>query len=163
MSSLIASINLLLSIPRFLFPGSSIVSILLPTYPAYFLSACPNHPSLAYRSFSPNGLTCTVNLMYSFLILLLLTKILTSSTLQPPHPVFSSAPQSPARAGLTATLYTSPFTPACNRLSQITPEIILHQLHPACTLFVNSLPHSPLLCKVDPSYLKSSTFATSSP
>ena len=32
------SINLLLGLPRFLFPGNSILSILLPIYPSYFLT-----------------------------------------------------------------------------------------------------------------------------
>ena len=66
-------------------------------------------------------------------------------------------------AGLTATLYTFPFTLAGTRLSQITPDILLHPFHPACTFFFTSLPHSPLLCTVEPTYLKSSTFTTTSP
>ena len=37
MSSLTESINLLQDHPLFLFPGSSILSILLPIYPSYFL------------------------------------------------------------------------------------------------------------------------------
>ena len=53
----------------FLFPGSSIVSVLLPIYPAAsFLSTCPNHLGLASRTSSPNGPTCAVPLMYSFLV-----------------------------------------------------------------------------------------------
>ena len=65
-------------------------------------------------------------------------------------------------AGLTATLYTFPFSLAGTRLSQIIrdPDILLHPFHPACTLFFTSLPHSPLLCTDDPRFLKSSTFAT---
>ena len=50
-------------------------------------------------------------------------------------------------AGLTATMYTFPFTLAGTRLSQITPDILLQPFHPACTLFFSYLPHSPLLCK----------------
>ena len=64
-------------------------------------------------------------------------------------------------AGLTA--YTSPFTLDGTRQSQTTPDILLHPIHPACSLFFTSLPHSPLLCTDWPSHLKSSTFATSSP
>ena len=68
-------------------------------------------------------------------------------------------------AGLTATVYIFPFsfTLAGTRLSQITPDILLHAFHPAWTPFFTSLPHSPLRCTVEPMYLKSSTFAISSP
>ena len=57
-------------------------------------------------------------------------------------------------AGLTPTLYTFPFTLAGTLLSQITPDILLHPFHTACTLFFTSLPHSPLLCTVETSYGK---------
>ena len=40
-SPFITSINLLFGLPRFLFPGSSIISILLPIYPSSFLRTCP--------------------------------------------------------------------------------------------------------------------------
>ena len=40
MSSFTTSINLLFGLPRFLFPGNSIFSILLPIYPSSFLSTC---------------------------------------------------------------------------------------------------------------------------
>ena len=43
MSSFTTSINLLFGLPRFLFPGNSILSILLPIYPSSFLSTCPYH------------------------------------------------------------------------------------------------------------------------
>uniref|UniRef100_A0A8C4SUY0 Alpha-macroglobulin receptor-binding domain-containing protein n=1 Tax=Erpetoichthys calabaricus TaxID=27687 RepID=A0A8C4SUY0_ERPCA len=59
--------------------------------------------------------------------------------------------------------YTFPFTLVGIRLSQITPDTLLHLLHPACTLFFTSLPHSPLLCAVDPKYLNSSTSSNSTP
>ena len=45
MSSLTTSINLLFGLPRFLFPGNSILSILLPIYPSSFLRTCPYHLS----------------------------------------------------------------------------------------------------------------------
>ena len=61
-----------------------------------------------------------------------------------------------------ATLYTFPFTLSGTRLSQITPDILLHPFHPACTLFFTSLPHSPLHGTVEHRYMKSSIFATSS-
>ena len=48
------SINLLFGLPRFLFPGNSILSILLPIYPSSFLRRFPYHLSLASRVFSPN-------------------------------------------------------------------------------------------------------------
>ena len=140
MSSRTASINLL---PRFLFPGSSIVSILLPIYPASFLSIWPNHLSLASRTFSPNRPTCAAPRMYSFLILSILATpnddlnisnyaassstscLFVSVTVSSPYNI----------AGLTATLFTSPFSLAGIRLSQITPDILPHQFHPVCTLF----------------------------
>ena len=61
MSSFTTSINLLFGLPRFLFPGNSILSILLPIYPSSFLRRCPYNLSLASRVFSPNfptGLCC---------------------------------------------------------------------------------------------------------
>ena len=70
--SLAASINLLLGLPHFLFPGNSILSIRLPIYRHthhLFLRIYPYHLSLASRVFSPNFPTCAVPLMYSFLIL----------------------------------------------------------------------------------------------
>ena len=72
MSSFTTSINILFGLPRFLFPGNSILSILLPIYPSSFLSTCPYHLSLASRVFSPNRPTCAVPLMYSLLILSIL-------------------------------------------------------------------------------------------
>ena len=53
-SSFTTSINLLFGLYRFLFPGNSVLSILLPIYPSSFLSTCPYHLSLASRVFSPN-------------------------------------------------------------------------------------------------------------
>ena len=171
MSSFTTSINLLFGLPRFLFPGNSILSILLPIYPSSFLRRCPYHLSLASRVFSPNFPTCAVPLMYSFLILSILVtpnenrNIFNSATSISASCLFVSATVSNPYniAGLTATLYTFPFTLAGTLLSQITPDILLQPFHPACTLFFTSLPHSPLLCTVEPRYLKSSTFATSSP
>ena len=63
-------------------------------------------------------------------------------------------------AGLTTKLYTFPFTLAGNLLSQITPDTLLHQFHPACTLFFTSLLQPPLSCTVNPKYLNSFTFGT---
>ena len=54
-------------------------------------------------------------------------------------------------------------TLAGTHLSQITPDILLQPFHHARTLLFTYLPHFPLLCTVEPRYLKSSTFATSSP
>ena len=165
MSSFTTSINLLFGLPRFLFPGNSIFSILLPIYPSSFLSTCPYHLSLASRVFSPNRPTCAVPLMYSFLILSILVtpnenrNIFNSATSISASCLFVSATVSNPYniAGLTATLYTFPFTLADTRLSQITPDILLQPFHPACTLFFTSLPHSPLLCTVEPRYVYSLT------
>ena len=44
-SSFTTSINLLFGLLRFLFPGNSILSTLLPIYPSSFLSTCPYHLS----------------------------------------------------------------------------------------------------------------------
>ena len=155
----------------FLFPGNSILGILLPIYPSSFLRRCPYQLSLASRVFSPNFPTCAVPLMYSFLILSILVtpnakcNIFSSATSISASCLFVSATVSNPYdiAGLTATVYTFPFTLACTLLSQITPGILLHPFHPARTLFFTSLQHSPLLCTVEPRYLKSSTFTSSSP
>ena len=69
MSSFTTSVNLLFGLPCFLFPGNSILSILLPIYPSSFLRTCPYHLSLASHVFCPNRPTCAVPLMYSFLTL----------------------------------------------------------------------------------------------
>ena len=119
-----------------------------------------NHLSLASRTFSPNRPT--------YAVLLLILSPNETSTLPPPAPppVFSTVPQSPVRA----TLLVASCIPSLSlylvnptSLSQITPDILLHPFHPAYTLFFTYLPHSQLLCTVDPRYLKSSTFATSFP
>ena len=80
--------------------------------------------SIAYRVFSSD---------------VLLMKIVTSSTCDP-HLRLLSFRHPYNSAGLTATLYTFPFTLAGTRLSQITPDILLHPFHPACTIFFTSLP-----------------------
>ena len=120
MSSFTTSINLLFGLPRFLFPGNSILIILLPIllYPSSFLRRCPYHISLASRVFSPNFPTCAVPLMYSFLILSILVtpnenrNIFNSATSISASCLFVSATVSNpySIAGLTATLYTFPFT-----------------------------------------------------
>ena len=61
MSSLAASLYLLLGLPDFRFLGSSIV---LPIHPSSFLRTCARHHSLASCVFSPNRPTCAVPLMY---------------------------------------------------------------------------------------------------
>ena len=144
MSSFTTSINLLFGL--FLFPGNSILSILLPIYPSSFPRRCPYHLSLASRVFSPNFPTCAVPLMYSFLILSILVtpnenrNIFNSATSISASCLFVTATVSNPYniAGLTATLYTFPFTLAGTLLSQITPDILLHPFHPACTLFFTS-------------------------
>ena len=114
------------------------------------------HLSPASCVFSPNLPTCAIPLIYSFLILSILV------TPNENHNIFNYATSISAScffvsatvsnpfniAVLTATLYTFPFTLAGTRLSQITPDILLHPFHHACTLLFTSLPHSPLLCTV---------------
>ena len=68
MSSLTAYIYLVSDLPYYLFPGSSILSILLPIHPSSFVRKCPYHLSLASHAFSRKRPTCDVPLMYSFLI-----------------------------------------------------------------------------------------------
>ena len=78
MSSLIASIDpyLIIGLPRFLFRGSSIISIIIPIYPLPFLGTCPDHPRLASRVISTNrhkrlpSLLCILNspLLIEYLI-----------------------------------------------------------------------------------------------
>ena len=65
---------------RFLFPGSSILSILLPIYPSSFHRTCPNHLGLSSRVFSPNRSNCAVLLMYSFLMLSSMFSIMNHTT-----------------------------------------------------------------------------------
>ena len=80
-------------LPRFLFPGNSILSIRPPIYPSYFLHRCPNQLSLASRVFSPNP-CCPSDVLIPDLtspFLSLLMKIVTSSTLRPPSCLFVSA------------------------------------------------------------------------
>ena len=56
---LTASINLILGLLRFLFPGNSILSIRLPIYPSSSLRRCPYHLSLASCFLSkPSHLHC---------------------------------------------------------------------------------------------------------
>ena len=54
---------------RFIFPGRSIFSILLPIYPSSFLR---NHLSLASRVFPTNRPICAVPPMYSLIILMVI-------------------------------------------------------------------------------------------
>ena len=118
MSSFTTSIHLLFGLPRFRFPGNSILSIRLPIYPSSFLSTCPYHLSLASRVFSPNRPTCAVPLTYSFVILSIPVtpnenrNIFNSATSISASCLFVSATVSnPYNIdGLTATLYTFPFT-----------------------------------------------------
>ena len=106
MSSFTTYIKLLFGLPRFLFPGNSILSILLPIYLPPFLRICPYYLSLASHVFSPNRPTCgsAVNLMYAFLILFIIVtpneNRNVSATLFNPYNI----------AILTSTLYTFPFT-----------------------------------------------------
>ena len=69
MSSFTTSTNLLFVLPRFLFPGNSLLSILVPTCLSSFIRTCPHHLRLASRVFSPNRHTCAVPLLNSFMIL----------------------------------------------------------------------------------------------
>ena len=113
MSSFTTSINLIFCLPRFIFPGSSILSILLPISSS-FLRTYPYHLSLtlACRVFSPNRPACAVPLMYSFLILSILVtpnenrNIFNSATAISASCIFVSATVSNPYniAGLTATL-----------------------------------------------------------
>ena len=66
-------------------------------------------------------------------------------------------------AGLTTVLYIFPFIFADSLLSRNTLDTFLQPNQPACTCFCISFPHFPLLCIVEPRYLKSSTFLTSTP
>ncbi|KAF7707483.1 hypothetical protein HF521_018701, partial [Silurus meridionalis] len=131
------------------------------------LCTCPNHLNLASLTFSPKHPTCAVPLINSFLILSILVtpnenlNIFSSATSSSTSCLLLNATVSKPDniAGLTTVLKTFPFILADTLLSQITPVTLLHQLHPACTLFFTSLTHSPLLCTVDPRYLNSSTFS----
>ncbi|KAF7695082.1 hypothetical protein HF521_006805, partial [Silurus meridionalis] len=58
MSSLTTSINLLLSLPLYLFLGGSIFSILLPISPKSHFCTCLNHLNLASLTLSSKCPTC---------------------------------------------------------------------------------------------------------
>ncbi|XP_054648940.1 uncharacterized protein LOC129190355 [Dunckerocampus dactyliophorus] len=171
MSSFTTSINLFFGLPLGLLPGSSKLSILLPIYSLSLLWTCPNHLSLASLTLSPKPLTCAVPLMYSFLILSFLVtprenlSIFISATSSSVSCLFfiDTVSRRNNIAGLTTVLYSFPFILAETLLSHITPDTFLHPCHPACTCFVTSFPHSPLLWTVDPKYFKSSTFLISFP
>ena len=98
--SLSASINLLLGLSHFFFPGSTILSILLPIYPSSFLHSCPNHLSLAWCFLFKPALSLWCTHSWSCPFLSLLMEIVTSSTLPPPSPVSLSVPPSPTRTTL---------------------------------------------------------------
>ena len=64
MSSFTTSINLLLELPRFLFPYSSILGIFLPIYPSYLFSLRVQTTSVSPLCvFSPNRPICTVPIL----------------------------------------------------------------------------------------------------
>ena len=124
---------------------------------------CPYHLNLPSLILIPNRSTLTVPLMYSFIILSFLVTPIANLKIFISFTCFfvTAAVSSPYTiAGLTTELYTFPFTLAGNLLSQITPDALLHQFHPACTLFFTSLSQLPLSCTVDPKYLNSFTLDT---
>ena len=129
---------------------------------------CPYHLSLPSLIFIPNRSTLTVLLMCSFVFLsFLVTSIanlnmfISATSISSTCFFVIATVSSPYTiAGLTTELYTFPFTLAGNLLSQITPDTLLHLLHPACTLYFTSLSQSPLSCTVDPKYLNSFTLGT---
>ena len=74
-SSLTPSVNLLLGLPRFPFPGSSILVILIPICPSYFLRTFPNHLNSASRVFCPQPQTtiqydpfCKTLILHTYLL-----------------------------------------------------------------------------------------------
>ena len=111
-SSLTAFINLRFGFLRFLFPGSSILSILLPIYPLSFLRTCPNHLSLAcHVSPKPN----LHSLIYSFLFLSIIVtpnenRNIFNYATSISASCFSSVPLSPTRTTLLVSL--PPRTPS---------------------------------------------------
>ena len=115
MSSFTTPINFLFGLPRLLFPGNSILSILLPIYQWSLLRTCPYHLSLASRVFSPNRPTCAVPLVYSFLILSIRVtpnenRNIFNSATSISASCFLSVPPSPTRTTLLVTL--PPCTPS---------------------------------------------------
>ena len=138
-SSRTTSNHLFLGLPLFLLPGTSISSVLLPTYSASLLFTCPYHCSLAPLIFSPNLAIFAVPRIYSFLILSSLVTpsahltIFNSATSNFPTCLSVTATVSIPYiiAGLTTHLYIFPFTLANSFLSHSTPEIFLQLSHPA--------------------------------
>ena len=155
-SSFTTSRNLFFGLPLFLFPDNFISITLLFTCSWSLLMTYPYHLSLPSLIFIPNRSTLTVPLMYySFLILSFLVTPIANLNIFISSTCFfvTTAVSSPyTNAGLTTKLYTFPFTLAGNLLLQITANIFLDPLHPACTLFT-SLSQLPLSCTVDLKYL----------
>lgn len=120
-----------------------------PIHPLFHLFTWPNHLVIAFLILSPTCLTRAIALMYSFPYKNL------SSSAWPPRalpPVFSVS----ATVSIPRSHYhlVFPFTPVAVLQSQITPDIHLHLVHPACTL---------LFWVVVPRYLNSFTFNSSTP
>ena len=168
LSSFTTSKNILFGLPLFLFPGTSISIIFLPTCSWSLLMTCPYHLSFLSLIFIPNRSTITVPLMYSFLVLSFLVTpitnlhILISATYISSTCFFVTATVSSPYtiAGLITELYTFSFTLAGNLLSLITPDTFLYSFHPACTLFFTSFSQLPLSCIAHPKYLNSFTLGT---
>ena len=134
--SLTASINLLLGLPRFRFLAAPSSAYFSRYYSQHISSVhVPNHLSLASRTFSPNRPTRAVPLMYSFTILFILVtpnknlSIFNYVTSSSASCLFVSvAVSSPNNiAGLTATLYTFPFTWAVTRVGYLSHVMALRE------------------------------------
>ena len=121
-------LHVLFSLPLCLLPGSSILSILPPICSLFLLCTCPN-PSQSVLS---NFVSKMSHLCYPSENRNLFNS---AANVYRPNNI----------AVLTTLLLLSPFTFAATLLSQIPPDTFHHPLRPACTHFLTSPTHSPLL------------------
>ena len=150
--------HLRFGLPLLLFPGTSIVTTILPTYSSSLLNTCPYHFNLLSCTFLDISPTFVVPLILSFLILSILVtplihlNILISATSNFFSCAFFTAHVSAPYiiAGLTTVLYTYPLTLKLSLRSHRIPDTIFQfsflivfyvsSPHPS----LHSLPMSPL-------------------
>ena len=146
------TINLLLGLPRSLFPCRSILSILLPICPSLFppyrrYMSKPHQSCLSCFLSNLSHPCCPGDVLihsWSCPFLSLLKNIVTSSTLPPPSPPQGLSFRQCHRLQPVRHCWSHchPVRLSLYSWSQIAPDILLQPFHPACTLFFTSLLHS---------------------
>ena len=164
LSSFTTSRNLFFGLPSCLFSGNSIAITLLPSHSCYLLMKCPYHFSLPSLIFIFNRFTLIIPLMYSFLILSFLVtpianlNILTLATSISSTCIFVTVIVSNLYTivGLTTKLYTFPFIPARNLMSEIAPDRSYFSPSVSSCLPLTTT----IFCTFDSKYLNSFTLST---